>query len=246
MSIKFFEKGDKDNPPILFFHGMMGSVSDWKKIFELLSPDFHCMAIPLPGHHLKVMHKDEYHLFLLRLIENLDNPPHLVGYSMGGRIALEFFELFHVKLGKLILESAHYGLDAGGEKELRKISDQNLFSHISTKKDFKSFLENWYSMPLFKGMAVDEIIQSKLAHFPLLPSYQEALNLFSLGNQKNYVHFINEYKKKILYLAGIEDTKYCSLSEKLENKKIIAKASHNAHMMNPIQFCEDLKVFFRE
>src|SRR5690625_2604986 len=78
--------------PIVFLHGFTGSKATWGKIMEELSRNFTVLAIDLPGHGTTVFEKplsiedccaDLVHLFNHLCLTDI----HLVGYSMGGRIA---------------------------------------------------------------------------------------------------------------------------------------------------------------
>jgi 2-succinyl-6-hydroxy-2,4-cyclohexadiene-1-carboxylate synthase len=67
---------------IVFLHGFLGQKSDWDQVIEWLPHP--CIAFDLPGHGSSSIDFD--------LFSQLDKLPpfHLVGYSMGGRIARQY------------------------------------------------------------------------------------------------------------------------------------------------------------
>src|SRR5207253_3632168 len=70
----------------------------------------------------------------------------LLGYSMGGRIAL--YTAFSSFFRALILESASPGLADPGEREQRRLSDETLAASIE-RDGVPAFIERWENLPLF-------------------------------------------------------------------------------------------------
>ena len=83
---------------ILFLHGFTGSTKTWQPIIEQLPETVRCITVDLLGHgkpiHLKTangMNMCEQLMDLHALIQSLNITNFtLVGYSMGGRIALAY------------------------------------------------------------------------------------------------------------------------------------------------------------
>ncbi|MCI0481566.1 MAG: alpha/beta fold hydrolase [Candidatus Dadabacteria bacterium] len=85
-------KSGSSGPEIVILHGLLGSSRNWQRIMRELSAD--CRVIvpdlrnhgvsPHGSHSIAAMRDD-----IVRLIEtNCDEPPHLVGHSMGGLAAM--------------------------------------------------------------------------------------------------------------------------------------------------------------
>lgn len=80
--------------PAVFVHGLAGSASNWTDLMGLLSRDFHCHAIDLPGFGYsppppnRDYSLDAHTHSVVRLIEKrVRGPVHLFGNSLGGAIA---------------------------------------------------------------------------------------------------------------------------------------------------------------
>src|SRR3712207_1447085 len=83
-------------PAILFLHGFLGSAADWRDVRAALDGLHRCLAVDLPGRgaSLDPARPEAYTVegaarMLLDLLDELNiERPVVVGYSMGGRLAL--------------------------------------------------------------------------------------------------------------------------------------------------------------
>ena len=82
-------------PTLVFLHGLLGTQAGWQKLSENL-PHFDCIALDLPWHgsakNYPVQDFDETCAYVAKQIQRaVGNQPYfLVGYSLGGRIALYY------------------------------------------------------------------------------------------------------------------------------------------------------------
>ena len=89
-------KGKKNKKCIVFLHGFLGSGDDWNEIVTNFTGNFQCLLIDLPGHGNTIVHGDSRNYSIencsAALIELFDylniETCSIVGYSMGGRLAL--------------------------------------------------------------------------------------------------------------------------------------------------------------
>lgn len=80
--------GSLEKPPLLFLHGFLGSKEDWREVAVHLQETHCCYAIDLPGHGES---QQQSHILesLFTTYLSLKLPPcPLIGYSLGGRLAL--------------------------------------------------------------------------------------------------------------------------------------------------------------
>ncbi|MEM8832858.1 MAG: alpha/beta fold hydrolase [Cyanobacteria bacterium P01_G01_bin.19] len=100
--------GDQNKPIVLFLHGFMGCWQDFQEIADLLQPAFCCLLVDLPGHGKTEVSSDRYYqmpevaMAIVNLLKQLSIPRcFLIGYSMGGRLALYlavFFSEYFIKV----------------------------------------------------------------------------------------------------------------------------------------------------
>jgi 2-succinyl-6-hydroxy-2,4-cyclohexadiene-1-carboxylate synthase len=75
---------------------------------------------------------------------------HLVGYSMGGRLALHVAARHPERLLSLLTIGAHAGLEPQA-REGRKLDDEALAQRIE-KEGVEAFVDYWAGLPLFAGL----------------------------------------------------------------------------------------------
>lgn len=149
-----------DQKLILFLHGFMGDRNEFNSAIAFLDPDYSYLTIDLPGHgKTQVLGSEEYYNMpntaqgVINLLDELkiDNC-YLVGYSMGGRLALYLALHYPERFDKVVLESASPGLLSQAEKDEREQKDNGIarkLERIKTKEEFICFLSNWYSQNIF-------------------------------------------------------------------------------------------------
>ena len=80
------------NMPLVLLHCLLGDSGDWQPVIDRL-PAIHCIALDLPGHGshstLTVDDFEQSHQWLCRELASRGIEHYLlVGYSLGGRLAL--------------------------------------------------------------------------------------------------------------------------------------------------------------
>ena len=130
----------------------------------------------------------------------------LIGYSMGGRMALELAYNCNFRIKKLILVSAHPGLSNEEERKNRVTFEADiLFKLKELSRD--QFLSWWNKLPIFSA---DLPIESSPERF--LQS-AELFEKYRLSKQKDFLPLLIEHKNKILYITGTQDKKYMEFAE---------------------------------
>lgn len=212
MSVNFLKAhclNAANTTPIIFLHGFLGTFQDFTKLASYLK-EFHCIGIDLPGHGDSA--------FTPNFSQSMPffQKMHLVGYSMGGRLALQYAKVFPEKIATLTILSAHCGLATGHEKRWQ----EDLKWAQKIREDFDGFLQEWYAQELFAGFIPDlsmrkkqnpEALAKTLLHYSL--AKQECFSIKNSG-----------------IIVGEKDTKYQKL---YPNASIVQKAGHMVHLENP-------------
>ena len=115
-------RGNRAKPLILFLHGFMGDNKEFNEIISLLSDQFFSLTVDLPGHgKTRVLGGEKCYMMsntaeaLINLLDQLNvKKCFLVGYSMGGRLALYLNLHFPQYFSKVVIESASPGLKTQG------------------------------------------------------------------------------------------------------------------------------------
>src|SRR5437764_9490183 len=100
-----------DGPPVVLIHGMVNSSKHWERVALRLAERYTVVAPDLIGHGDSAAVRGDYslgaHACSIRdLLAALDIPrATVVGHSLGGGIALQFFYPFTLRTDRLIMIS---------------------------------------------------------------------------------------------------------------------------------------------
>lgn len=94
--------------PLLLLHGLFGSGDNWGSIVKLLAPHIPVISVDLRNHGRSPHHDIHTYLAMaedvLALCDHLQLPQiHLLGHSMGGKVAMQFASQYPQRLRSLIV-----------------------------------------------------------------------------------------------------------------------------------------------
>ena len=267
----YFCKGDLSYPAILFLHGFMGDRTEFELTIADISKQFYCVAINLPAHGEidvikqmtdQIADQDDYYTIqstanlVIKFLDFLRiEQCFLVGYSMGGRLALYLTIYFPQYFHKVVLESASAGLRTAAEKSDRLAKDQKLATELEHLKhhDFRLFLENWYQQSIFASLRshpdFPQMLEKRLNNSPA--QLAKSLRNLSIGMQPSLWEKLSENEVPLLLLVGELDLKFVQVNQqmqqlcKLSQLQIVPNCGHNIHFENPNLFIEKIKSFFK-
>ena len=132
-------------PRVAFLHGFLGSPADWADVLAHLPAGIDADCVPLA--RLDCASVDAA---AASLATHLDARPAdlVVGYSLGGRIALELAASRPALAPRLLLLAAGLGIEDAGERAARAAADDALAARL-TRDGLARFIDAWYELPLF-------------------------------------------------------------------------------------------------
>jgi 2-succinyl-6-hydroxy-2,4-cyclohexadiene-1-carboxylate synthase len=257
--LRFASVGDPSKPKVLFLHGFLGSGSDWLPVAQRLEPDYCSILVDLPGHGETGIPADaDPGTFFSETVDALaaglgsssGKPCSLVGYSMGGRIAL-MLALRHPSLfRKAVIVSASPGLRTPEERENRRKSDEGIARKI--ERNFDGFIEAWYDQPLFSTLKAHplfrEIEAKRRQSSPA--NLTRALRLLGTGSQPPLWDEMPSNRTPLLFVVGEKDLKFVEIGRRmvtvcpLSGLEIVPECGHTVHLENRELFVDRLKAFF--
>ena len=124
LNLEHLTEFDASKKNILFLHGFTGSANDWTSVFQKIDKRFNKLALDLIGHGKSSSPSSVNYYMADSLINQIDHvithlrlkESILCGYSMGGRVALNFALAKPDLIKGLILESTSAGFKNGKEK----------------------------------------------------------------------------------------------------------------------------------
>ena len=259
--LAYITAGDYRRSAVLFLHGFIGSSADWRGVMEALEDRFYCVAPDLPGHGSSVGLPSEAYTIegtvrrILDVLGELEiTRSVLIGYSMGGRLALYLALRHPTCCASLFLESASPGLESLEERRSRREADERRAKRLETE-DFGRFLEDWYRQPLFAALARDEAllrrtIEARWRNNPA--ELAKSLRGMGTGSQPSLWGELPRLRVPALAVAGALDEKYARVAKRMEaaspviSSASITGAGHNVHAEALERYLETLRDFLLE
>jgi 2-succinyl-6-hydroxy-2,4-cyclohexadiene-1-carboxylate synthase len=254
-------QGSRDRPVILFLHGFLGDCHEFDAVISHFSDRFCCLSFDLPGHGLtEVSGGDRDYTMpntaqaIILLLQELQiSRCRLVGYSMGGRLALYLALHFPHYFTQLVLESASPGLKTPEAQAQRAESDRRLAAELETT-DLSTFLTRWYNQPLFASFRLhpefEQICERRSHHHPA--AIAQSLRHLSTGCQPSLWSHLSQNQLPLLLLVGEQDPKFTTINAEMATTcptaqlRIIPGCGHNIHIENPQKFAQALGQFFSD
>lgn len=153
--LSYFEEGE--GAPVTLLHGFTQSGRSWNEIISKMPARWRWIVPDLRGHGAtQTLNGAPCSMEgcagdLEMLWDHLGvERTHLVGYSMGGRLALHVAARRAQRILSLLTIGAHAGLDPGG-REGRRLGDEALAERIE-KGGVEAFVSYWSSLPMFAGI----------------------------------------------------------------------------------------------
>ena len=242
-------------PPLLFVHGFLGEAGDWVELRALLEPPLAGSCFELPGHGAAQpvapgAGRGEARWFApaaerLRVAcAAMATPPVLVGYSMGGRLALYTALRFPRAARGMIVIGADPGIEDAAARAERLIRDETLARQLATAGDeaaFTGWLQRWYAAPLFGNLRhhpqFDDLLRRRLRGRPA--ALAAALRGLSVAVQPVLWDALPRLPIPALFIAGAGDAKYHAVAERIAalgapwQSVVCPGAAHAVHLEQP-------------
>jgi len=252
-------RGNRAKPLILFLHGFMGDSNEFDEVISFLSDQFCSLTVDLPGHgKTRVLGGEECYMMsntaeaLINLLDQLNvKKCFLVGYSMGGRLALYLNLHFPQYFSRVVIESASPGLKTQGDRLERTKRDFELAKKLE-KSDFSTFLGGWYAQSLFTSLRkhpnFETLRENRLHNNPF--ELAKSLRNLGTGCQPSLWENLKQNRNPLLLLVGEYDSKFIVINSEMarlcESAKleIVSNCGHNIHFEDPKTFVENIWLFF--
>jgi len=206
---------------IVALHGFLGRVADWDFLRE-------------GGFEVDARELD-------------DVPPSgdtILGYSMGGRVALHAL-LHGARYNRAVIISAGLGIEGQADRAARREADEKWASRFE-HDDWECVLHDWNAQPLFGG------------HVPVRRERDydrgrvaETMRRFSPGVLEPLAPRLGEITIPVLWIAGEGDAKYVAEGERAVTKLpagelwVCPAAAHRVPWERPEKFVERLRSFVK-
>lgn len=246
--------------PLLLLHGFTGSGDNWREHVSPFAEQFSVLTIDILGHGRSSAPSDpdRYSMEavsadLVAMLDALEiERCHLLGYSMGGRLAL-FTAVHHPnRVRSLILESSSPGLASAAEQQARTQRDNDLADWIKIN-GIEAFVNRWEALPLWESQKQlspekrNGLRQQRLQNSTV--GLSNSLRGMGTGVQPSLWGNLPALQMPVLQIVGALDNKFVSINEKMgallpnSQLEIMPNAGHTVHLERPLSYQSAIRRF---
>ena len=238
------------SPWLVFLHGFSGDGQEWLTVGEQFTR-FSRLYVDLPGHGGSADIRVSGFADVIALLRNTLLSYNilnywLLGYSLGGRVAMMAACQEMPGLCGLVIEGGHPGLQSDAERDARRRSDHHWaerFRHDALADVFT----DWYQQPVFASLDAQQretlVVLRSQNNGETLAAMLEAT---SLAVQPDLRDALNARAFPFYYLCGERDDKFRTLAAEISvPNHVIRNAGHNAHRDNPVGVVDCLAQILR-
>lgn len=206
---------------IVALHGNLGSPEDWLELETHCGLQFDKRCLWKPG-ALKFAQGDI-----------------LLGYSLGGRLALQAAVVEPSKFSAVIVLSAHPGLPIESDRQSRLQTDAN-WARLALDLPWQDFLQQWDAQEVLGPN------DKKRMHLVKWRSaIAEGFTKWSLGRQDDLRPALKSLRCPLVWITGANDGKFTELASTAGYGEHfpIADAGHRVHFDQPAKVSAILQPF---
>lgn len=205
---------------LLALHGFTGSPRSWDFLPD--QPNVRRFAPALVGHLDSRADNSvldfEAEVDRLARLSAEASALHVVGYSLGARLALGLALRYPARVARLTLISGHPGLDSDAERSERRAADERWCELLLTRGSH-AFVDAWQAQPLWNTQArldratLDRKRAERLSHDPA--GLARSLRVTGLGQMPSYRRHLTQIQVPLTLIAGGLDDKFRNLAEQM-------------------------------
>jgi 2-succinyl-6-hydroxy-2,4-cyclohexadiene-1-carboxylate synthase len=231
-------------PTVTFVPGFMQRGEAWEPVAGRLGASYRSACLDF-----------ETWTFEERIGELLEATPArgaLVGYSMGGRLALHAALREPDRFAALVLVGVTAGIEDPCEREERRQSDESLAEWME-RRSIEEVVERWEQQPVFATQSPelrDFQRTGRLSHDP--EKLAELLRSAGQGASPPVWERLGSLRSPVLLTAGEQDRRYATAAQRMAEEipdarvKLIRDAGHAPQLEAPDEFAAVLREFLDE
>jgi 2-succinyl-6-hydroxy-2,4-cyclohexadiene-1-carboxylate synthase len=229
---------------LVLLHGFTQTGRLWGPFGEALAQHFTLIGIDLPGH----AGSDSIRADLPTTAELVTDcvvaaigpdPCHLLGYSLGARVALHVALQDSLAVRRMVVIGATGGIPDANIRQQRRQRDEAAAAELesSPSADIEPFIDRWISGPMFAGLGASAQREERLRNSAA--GLASSLRLAGTGTQAPLWDELASIPTPILALAGTDDARFCALALHLTRvlpngaATFVPGGGHAVHLAQP-------------
>jgi 2-succinyl-6-hydroxy-2,4-cyclohexadiene-1-carboxylate synthase len=231
-------------PTVLLLHGFTHTGSSWELVVAALGERYRSLAPDLRGHGTA---SEARPVTLEAVLEDLEPPSRahgitLVGYSMGGRIALHCALAWPGRVRRLVLIGASPGIASAAERERRQA--ERLADEIE-EESIEAFAARWAQTPVLAGLPPDVLARAHADRLRNHPAgLARALRALGTGALPSLWERLGELMMPVTLVVGERDEKFREIAMQMRGAIPAAELhlapdrGHAVHLEAPARVAE--------
>jgi len=260
--------------PLVLFHGFLGTPRAWDDVLRFLELTSPVDAHPLPGHGARpwipgLTVPPETNERSLRgrascttfddaidaIASRLPASSHLVGYSMGARIALGLAARHPRRVASLVLVGLHPGLIDDVERRARRAWEEELARDLENR-NLESFVDAWEALPIFATQrSLSDAVRARrraerMDHLPAALAW--SLRTLGLGAMPPLWEALSRLEVPVHLVTGARDDKFIAIARlALERAPgcvhtAVGGVGHDVGLESPRALASIIRTVYRE
>ena len=229
------------SPALVLLHGFTHTGRSWNGVARALPQRYRPHAPDLRGHGRAGTATPVTLRAVVSDLDRLAPGEHLAlaGYSMGGRIALQYALARPARVRRLVLIGASPGIADRADREARLHADERLAGEIE-RMPIEAFAAHWARTPVLADQPPEiaaRVHADRLRNTP--QGLARALRGLGAGALPSVWHRLGELRIPVLLLVGERDQKFLAIAGAMADEissarlQVIPGAGHAAHLERP-------------
>ena len=227
-------------PVLVLLHGFTHTGRSWDAVERALGERYRAFAPDIRGHGGAAALTPVTLETVFADIDLLEPAPfELAGYSMGGRLAVQYALARPARVTRLVLIGASPGIADAGERAARRDADERLADQIE-RLSIDDFALHWARTPVLADQppeVAERVHEDRLRNAP--DGLARALRGLGTGALESVWDRLGELRIPVLLLVGERDQKFLAVARAMAQNisgarlEIISGAGHAAHLERP-------------